>query len=163
MSGQVALDNGRLQFAGSRDEFLDSGISADLVTADELEKLEPSETETPIESRSSTDAVLANVAAGVRNTEPESGGDSQDSTIANGSESEAKTAQQPKAPRKLIEEERRAVGRIARDIWITYLTACGGWPFWGLFGLALFLGAISPVLENGWLRYTFNKFHLPIQ
>jgi hypothetical protein len=34
-----------------------------------------------------------------------------------------------KAPRKLIEDEKRAKGRIARDVWTTYLSALGGW-FW---------------------------------
>jgi hypothetical protein len=34
-----------------------------------------------------------------------------------------------KAPRKLVEDEKRATGRIAWDVWRTYFTALGG-PIW---------------------------------
>lgn len=34
-----------------------------------------------------------------------------------------------KGPRKLVEDERRAKGRISRDIWATYFKALGG-PVW---------------------------------
>jgi hypothetical protein len=149
----VALDNGHLQYAGAQSGFLDSGISVGLTATDESEQPETAKTTTTIEQRSTTDAVLAEVAAAASNanTEAESGDDSRESTVASGSEPEVKTAQR-KAPRKLIEEERRAVGRIARDIWVTYFVASGDWAFWSMFVLSLLLGAASPVLANGWLR-----------
>lgn len=34
-----------------------------------------------------------------------------------------------KTPRKLIEDEKRAKGRIAWSVWATYFSAIGGW-FW---------------------------------
>ena len=146
----MALDNGRLQYAGSRDGFLDSGLSIGLTTTDEPEQPWPPKTQTPIEQRVSTDAIMTDVATAVSNAnaEAESGDNSRESTIANGSEPEVKL----KTPRKLIEEERRAVGRIAREVWVTYFLAFGSWPFWSMFGLSLLLGTASPVLGNGWLR-----------
>jgi hypothetical protein len=38
-----------------------------------------------------------------------------------------------KPARKLVEEEKRAVGRIGRDIWETYIQACGNMWYWLLF------------------------------
>jgi hypothetical protein len=35
-------------------------------------------------------------------------------------------AQKKKGPRKLVEEEARAVGRVGRTVWETYFKACGG-------------------------------------
>lgn len=57
-----------------------------------------------------------------------------------------------KTPRKLVEEEKRATGRISRDVWETYVRALGGWRFWSVFVLAAVLGALSPVVENWWLK-----------
>ncbi|KAG6901340.1 hypothetical protein C0995_013396 [Termitomyces sp. Mi166 len=71
------------------------------------------------------------------------------STIAPVSEVKA----EKKKPRKLIEEEKRAVGRIGRDIWETYIRACGNVWYWIVFGVVLIIGSISPVFENGWLRH----------
>ena len=84
--------------------------------------------------------------------------DSASSTIAPAA-SEAETKEIPsdkqtkKVPRKLIEEEKRAVGRIGREIWRNYILACGAWGFWTGFGALLLLASLSPVVENGWLRY----------
>ncbi len=61
--------------------------------------------------------------------------------------------QKKKGPRKLVEEEARAVGRVDRTVWETYIKACGGVPYWLIFALAFVLAAVSPVAENGWLRY----------
>jgi hypothetical protein len=58
-----------------------------------------------------------------------------------------------KAPRKLVEDEARAVGRIGREVWKTYLHALGGKGYWTVFGLILILASLPPVVENGWIRY----------
>ncbi|KAF9460036.1 multidrug resistance-associated ABC transporter [Collybia nuda] len=55
-------------------------------------------------------------------------------------------------PKGLGEAERRATGHIHKDVWMTYFRACGATPFWVIFILALVLGAMGPVLENGWLK-----------
>jgi hypothetical protein len=58
-----------------------------------------------------------------------------------------------KGPRKLVEEETRAVGRVGRPVWETYFKACGGTSYWLVFAVLFLLAAVSPVAENGWLRY----------
>lgn len=58
-----------------------------------------------------------------------------------------------KVPRKLVEDEARAVGRIGREVWKTYLHALGGKGYWTVFGLTLILASLPPIVENGWIRY----------
>ena len=129
----VALDNGRMQFAGSGADFQKSGVLAGLTQSGGAE---PAEDDTPDVEE------LADAAAPSRS--------SSEAAAAEEPEQEKKKAK--KAPRRLVEEEKRAVGRISRDIWTTYLGACGGPGYWVLFALALGVAAISPVLENGWLK-----------
>ncbi|KDQ21679.1 hypothetical protein BOTBODRAFT_26106 [Botryobasidium botryosum FD-172 SS1] len=139
----VALDNGRLEYAGNSDDFVASGIMGGLVREVVEEKKEPVAQEEPtieekIDPATPTDEEIKPVSQASRST-----------TMVNGGE--APSAK--KAPRKLVEEERRAVGRIGREIWLTYIKANGGIVFWVLFALVLVLGTLSPVVENGWLRY----------
>jgi hypothetical protein len=65
----------------------------------------------------------------------------------------ASVKQDKKTARKLVEEEKRAVGRISSDIWKSYVLACGHVWYWVIFMVVLLLASLSPVLENGWLRY----------
>lgn len=123
----VALDNGRVQFAGNRESFQTSGIMKTL----------------------SAQAI---------------DGNEQGSMVQEGIESEllpksnpslpsaTDTKAEKKQPRKLVEEEKRAVGRIGRDIWTTYVRAFGNKWYWGGFIMTLIVASIGPVLENGWLR-----------
>lgn len=141
----VAFDNGRVAFQGDRDSFIASPVMGTLVhaiTSEADEKDEPApaaevenQNETP-EATSSTE------------TEPIS----ETSSTAFTSEESKPEPEKKKSPRKLIEEEKRAVGHIGRDIWETYITACGGYKYWIIFGFSLLLGALSPVVENWWLK-----------
>lgn len=77
------------------------------------------------------------------------------STIAASSsdiQTDKKVAEPPRKPRKLIEEEQRLVGRISGRLWKLYVTACGGFLYWFFFGFVLFVAALTPVIENSWLR-----------
>jgi ABC-type multidrug transport system ATPase subunit len=133
----VALDNGRLEFAGNRNEFLNSDIIKSLVqTVDGGgEKAETAEAKLVVEDEPAV----------VNGDKSDSG-----STIAPiPSEKDVKR----KVPRKLIEEEKRAIGRIGRDIWATYFWACGSGLYWAVFIFVVVVASLSPVLENGWLRY----------
>lgn len=80
------------------------------------------------------------------------------STIAASTTNEAKTER--KAPRKLIEEEKRAVGRIGAEIWRTYVHACGNWVYWMIFLMVLILAMLSPVIKNNWLRFVEISLHV---
>ncbi|KAF7983210.1 hypothetical protein HWV62_23484 [Athelia sp. TMB] len=127
----VALDNGRTQFVGSGAEFCASGIMDTLVQSGRADSGE-----------NDVEGVVENELAASG-----SGNQSQSSTLEN-------TQQQPKKePRKLVEEEARAIGHVNRDIWKTYILACGGAWFWAVFFVILAIAAMSPVAENWWLKY----------
>lgn len=128
----VALDNGRVQFEGSRDSFQSSAIMRALVhsvdTADSKDQVPEASKEMVAEDQASE----------------------LSSTATAASPSEIKVEKKP--PRKLVEEEKRAVGRIGQEIWATYVWACGNAWYWAIFAAVLIAASISPVLENGWLR-----------
>ena len=139
----VTLENGRVAFQGDRDAFMSSGVLNTLVqsgaadASDEHEETAVADVEELIPEKESSD---------------DSRGPSSEttSTVAV-SEPETKPEKR-KPPRKLIEEEKRAVGRIGKDIWKTYFGAIGGKFYWPIFGFIFVLGALSPVAERGWLR-----------
>ncbi|GAA6039699.1 hypothetical protein JCM8097_001359 [Rhodosporidiobolus ruineniae] len=63
-------------------------------------------------------------------------------------EAEAETERKP---RKLIEEEGRAVGHVEWGVWRLYLGLCGGVLFWGVF-VATFGGTrLADVAQSAWL------------
>lgn len=132
----VALDNGRVSFAGDGHTFRSSGIMDGLVHSDNANTKERMDQKEVIPTV--RDSQISRVFG--EDVGPES------------EEEEVQTLKDKKAPRKLIEEEKREVGRISRDIWQTYLLACGGGMYWLVFCVVLSLAAASPVLENGWLK-----------
>ncbi|KZT70050.1 P-loop containing nucleoside triphosphate hydrolase protein [Daedalea quercina L-15889] len=140
----VALENGRVAFQGDRDAFRSSGVLNTLVqsgaadTNDDTEETAVADVEELVLEKESSD--------------DNGGHSSETASTAAASEAEAKPEQLRKAPRKLIEEEKRAVGHISKDIWMAYINACGGHLYWVMFAVALLLAAVSPVAENGWLR-----------
>ncbi|KAJ7064951.1 multidrug resistance-associated ABC transporter [Mycena amicta] len=123
----VALDNGRVQFQGTRDAFQSSGVMSGLVqstTANEEDQTELAIEMLPAQT-------------------PKEGGD--DTAPA--------TKKEVRAPRKLVEEEKRAVGRVAKNVWASYIKACGGGRYWTAFVFVFVIAALGPVLENGWIGY----------
>ncbi|KAE9407953.1 ATP-binding cassette transporter [Gymnopus androsaceus JB14] len=134
----VALDNGRVSFQGAQEAFRSSGVIRTLVqsTIDETgdEKEEQAIEELPVPSSQSSDS------------DP----NSETVTIAAPASAPAKADRKP--ARKVVEEETRAVGRVSREVWLTYVRACGSYWYWILFGVVLVLAALSPVAENGWLK-----------
>ncbi|KAK0203733.1 multidrug resistance-associated ABC transporter [Desarmillaria ectypa] len=135
----VALDNGRVQFEGTREDFQKSGVMRSLVQSgfvDDKDDAADDKEEEAIETGFG------------------SGDESESSsTVAPASEvADTKTVSK-KPPRKLVEEEKRAVGRIGKDIWLTYINACGSSIYWSVFLGVFILAALSPVAENGWLKY----------
>jgi ABC-type multidrug transport system ATPase subunit len=126
----VALDNGRVQFEGSRDSFQNSAVMRTLVH--------------------STDIVDVKDQAGEALEEKTEADQSSEYSSTIASPGDVKAEKKP--PRKLVEEETRAVGRIKGDIWATYFRACGYRWYWAVFVTVLALASISPVLENWWLK-----------
>ncbi|EJC98304.1 multidrug resistance-associated ABC transporter [Fomitiporia mediterranea MF3/22] len=164
----VSLDNGRLAFSGHPDDFRASGIMARLIQSDQLENAgeENGEEKEISQERNIEDlpSRVASSSASVNETTTTEGASpassdspvsETESTLAASSVNaavESKTKER-KAPRKLIEEEKRAVGRIGKEIWKTYFSAVGSNFYWIIFAIAVILAAASPVAENGWLSY----------
>ena len=128
----VALDNGRLQFEGSRDAFKSSGVMRTLVHS------------THAASRNGEDQVAEVL------EEKAKADQASESSSTLPSFSEVRAEKKP--PRTLVEEEKRAVGRVGRDIWMSYIWACGKGGYWATFIAVLVAASISPVIENSWLR-----------
>nr|XP_019043546.1 ATP-binding cassette transporter [Kwoniella bestiolae CBS 10118]OCF22476.1 ATP-binding cassette transporter [Kwoniella bestiolae CBS 10118] len=145
----VALENGDVKFSGTRDDFVASGLMAKLDEEDI--KAKPTEGETKEEKLVEDNAPQAghkNVVSlsGVVGSDPGSETSSlapEDETTLVNSTVDVK----PKTPRKLIEDEKRARGRIAWSVWKTYF----GVRFF--FFLALVMAMFVPVAEKGWLEY----------
>ncbi|KIM46655.1 hypothetical protein M413DRAFT_440257 [Hebeloma cylindrosporum] len=141
----VALDNGRVQFEGPKDAFYNSGVIASLIQSTQAEAELQGDKEEEVEKlEAAQESILS------EDQEPQS---ETSSTIVSTSPS-IKLERKP--ARKLVEEEKRAVGRIGRDVWATYIWACGNGWYWAIFIFVLIVASASPVLENGWLRYWSN-------
>ena len=137
----TALDNGRVLFEGSKDGFYSSGIMKTLVQSTESSGEMDDKEEILISEKGEETALVEELDSPSETS----------STIAPSNPASIKANKKP--ARKLVEEEKRAVGRIGRDIWETYIRACGNVWYWLLFIAFLIIASASPVLENGWLRY----------
>lgn len=148
----VALDNGRVLYKGDRQGFQSSGVMDRLAQSGASDSLVRDEAEAMAEQTIEEKPLQTG--------KDDTKGDSPSSTrmrsedSSSGVETPLDAEPSPKkGPRKLVEEETRAVGRIGRNVWETYIKACGGQSFWLLFAVSFLLAAASPVAENGWLRY----------
>ncbi|KAG9126425.1 hypothetical protein FRC07_003485 [Ceratobasidium sp. 392] len=156
----VALDNGRVLFAGLQAEFIGSDVMKGISHSTDADANQPAPEETTIEE-------AANQVHESSSSDNGSGAESDAATLVKSHrleesdlEASSSTATVPadsttvkKTPRKLIEDEARAVGRVKKEIWQTYFNACGSYIYWTLFSIILLAGSLTPVLENGWLRY----------
>jgi ABC-type multidrug transport system ATPase subunit len=143
----VALDNGRVQFQGDSDTFQTSGAMDGLVQsgrADDKDETPAVTVEDVIPKTLQPDSPS--------NSDGDTGPSSETSSTAVTTVALEGKTEQKKTPRKLVEEETRAVGRISRNIWETYILACGAHWYWSTFLVILGLAAMSPVAENWWLK-----------
>ncbi|KAJ7190424.1 multidrug resistance-associated ABC transporter [Mycena pura] len=129
----VALDNGCVLFQGSSAEFQSSDTIAGLVHSTSIDAKE--------EAAAIDDRGASNHAVGNGET----------SMPVDSSVPSHKAAKKP--PRKLIEDEQRAVGRVAWPVWRAYIVACGSNWYWTLFAVSCVLAVLAPVFTNGWLSY----------
>ncbi|KII87771.1 hypothetical protein PLICRDRAFT_92667 [Plicaturopsis crispa FD-325 SS-3] len=139
----VALENGRLEYAGDREGFQNSEVMSTLVQSGATEReAEDEKEEGAIEDLKPPPVDAHDSAAGSESS----------STVAAPTPLSDSKVEPKKPARKLMEEEKCAVGRISRDIWETYIRACGNAWYWSIFGGVLVVAALSPVLENGWIK-----------
>lgn len=138
----VTLDNGRVVFQGDYKSFTKSE-SVTTLTQNRTSPSDPTQTEgTSGPNGPAIDDVTLLVDQDTVNTRK----------VTPNVDLQPTNTMTKKTPRKLIEEEKRAVGRIGREIWKTYIVACGRWSFWSIFAVILVLTALNPVLLNGWVR-----------
>lgn len=149
----VALENGDVKFSGTREEFVASNLSDELDEEDAQARPTDSEQkeEKTVEENSiqlTNKSVLNLSGACAESAAP----DSETSSLAPEDDKTIVNSKQ-KTPRKLIEDEKRARGRITWTVWKTYFSALGGPIWWSLFILSLGMAMLVPVAEKGWLGY----------
>ncbi|KAG9101683.1 hypothetical protein FS749_004492 [Ceratobasidium sp. UAMH 11750] len=160
----VALDNGRVLFAGPQTEFIGSDVMKGISHSTDADASQPTTEEVTIEqvaneinggsSSDSTSSAESDAATLVKTPKP---GKSDPKVGSSTAAVPVDSMAVKKTPRKLIEDEARAVGRVKAEIWQTYFKACGSYIYWTLFCLILLGGSLTPVLENGWLRYWSSR------
>jgi ABC-type multidrug transport system ATPase subunit len=134
----VTLENGRVIYSGDRNGFQKSGALRSLVQSEHVAEEKPAVVPT-IEK-------MEDGAPSISDNSPRS----ESSSIAAASAKET-NQEIKKSPRKLIEDEARAVGRVKKDVWATYFKACGTWVYWSLFGFIFLLATLGPVAKRSWL------------
>ncbi|KAH9067580.1 ATP-binding cassette transporter [Lactarius vividus] len=145
----VALENGRVLYKGGRQGFQSSGVIDRLAQSGASDSLVKDQAEAEAEQAIEDMPLQTEKEDGPSNSKMRSDDSSS------GAETPVADAEPSpkKGPRKLVEEETRAVGRIGRPVWETYIKACGKNPYWLMFAVSFLVAAASPVAENGWLSY----------
>ncbi|KAK4686614.1 hypothetical protein P7C73_g3512, partial [Tremellales sp. Uapishka_1] len=123
----VALENGDIKFSGTRADFVECGLMGELDAEEKTkEEKEDEREEKAIEELAKSKPGHKSIVS-IANTDA-SGSNSETSSLASGDEEETATESvddvKAKAPRKLIEDEKRARGRIAWAVWKTYFGVC---------------------------------------
>ncbi|KAH9018832.1 ATP-binding cassette transporter [Lactarius hengduanensis] len=139
----VALENGRS--SGVIHRLAQSGASESLVRYEAEAVVEQAIEEMPLQTEKNDTKVDSPSSTKTQSEDSPSGAETP---IV-----DAEPSPKKKGPRKLVEEETRAVGRIGRPVWETYFKACGQYPYWLMFAVSFLFAAASPVAENGWLSY----------
>ncbi|KAG8803549.1 hypothetical protein FRC16_004675 [Serendipita sp. 398] len=137
----VALERGKLLYQGGAQKFMESSVITTLVQTRHgpIDAGEEKTVETAIEKEDGQ----AEESTIEETTALDGPSDTQEATPV---------LAKPKTPRKLVEDEARAVGRIGKRVWVEYVQSAGGSVFWSIFVVALVLASLSPVLENGWIK-----------
>ncbi|GAA5864423.1 hypothetical protein JCM1840_000490 [Sporobolomyces johnsonii] len=166
----VGLENGRVSFAGSAEEFLNSSGFKDIAGDDKDDKADlppvPSaeSKKSPPTLRNKSLAAVVSLSTPASSTdvssasEAEETSDEEESNTArerpiNGSAESVKDVKKEKKARKLIEDEGRAVGRVSGAVWKLYLGAMGGVFFWMAFVFTFGGAKLADVTQTYWLGF----------
>lgn len=151
----VYLENGLVQFDGSADDYMQT-------TYYSKEQAE----EDGQDEKTDKPAKLTNknlerlLKPGGHSTTSSASNSELSSTDASDSESEPDGPVAP--PRKLIDDESRAVGRVSGSVWTYYLKANGATLFWTLFA-AIFLSAKGlEVAETYWMSLWSKSYDVSV-
>lgn len=156
----VALDNGDVTYAGDRPGFVAGGFMEDIEPENEADQPQGEG-----DGKHTVDIKATNrhlMLAGEASEPPsETASLAESSTVINEEDKETLTPIERKTPRKLVEEERRATGRIGWPVWKSYFRSQGGPGYWLCFVLAVLIGATPPIWENGWLSRWSSSYSNP--
>jgi hypothetical protein len=148
----VTLDNGRVLYKGDLHGFESSGVMHSLAHSGAVESTGRDEAEAVVRE-TKEEILLEEKDDGGGSSTPNTEIPSEDDFIDGVTSIDDDPALKKKGPRKLVEEETRAVGRVGRPVWEAYIKACGGVSYWVIFAVSFLLASVSPIAENGWLRY----------
>ncbi|WRT69694.1 uncharacterized protein IL334_006684 [Kwoniella shivajii] len=151
----VALENGDVKFSGTRNDFVASGLMDKLDEEDTKaraidgdKKEEKTVEESTVKPSHKSVVSLSGAAGSEPGSETSSLAPEDETTLVNSTDDVKQ-----KTPRKLIEDEKRARGRIAWAVWKTYFSALGGPVWWIFFIVSLAMAMFVPVAEKGWLEF----------
>lgn len=166
----VHLDNGMVAFSGPSNEYMQTTLYSKEQAEDGLEK------DAPEPTAKLTNKNLARLAAP---KEASSSTSSLSEFDTSGSSEEDEPSKPAAPPRKLVEDEARAVGKVDMSVWTYYLKSNGKAVFWTIF-VAIFVGAkgkqdvpppftiagmtddscstASDIAETYWLRIWSNTY-----
>ncbi|TIA89316.1 hypothetical protein E3P99_02108 [Wallemia hederae] len=165
----IAFDNGEVIFSGTSQEFDESDIKPTLISSmktDDEDAMADGEVEadadSPTEKGSSTD--------GSDNESEKTIGAEKDvekeRSVTPSSPQDFSPTQQgtpPKTdkgpPKKLIQEEMRATGRVSKEVYMTFLKNMGGRIYWSAFTSLFTLAALSPMVEN-WILSQWSQSYV---
>jgi hypothetical protein len=154
------LENGRVLYKGDLHGFQSSGVINSLAQSGTIESTGRDEAEA-VPDQTIEKELQTEKDEGDRHSPSSTEVTSEDNFSGTVTPLDANPRPDKKGPRKLVEEETRAVGRIGRSVWETYIKACGGVSYWLIFAVLFLLAAASPVAENGWLRYAYCLIVIP--
>ncbi|KAK4052550.1 hypothetical protein OIO90_004318 [Microbotryomycetes sp. JL221] len=146
----VNLENGRIKYSGGSKEFLESG---GFRNADDEEDVVETK-QTPIKPRNKQlTNLVAESTVNSADTSSASETEESESEVEDGIElQKEKENKKKKDPRKLIDDEQKAVGAVKKDVWKLYLGLSGGIMFWIVFVLSFGGAKLSEVAQTFWLN-----------
>jgi ABC-type glutathione transport system ATPase component len=147
----VALENGRVLYKGDLHGFQSSGVINSLAQSGTIASTARDDAEA-VPDQTIKEELQTEKGEGDGHSPCRTEATSEDDFSGTVTLLDANPSSDKKGPRRLVEEETRAVGRIGRSVWETYIKACGGISYWLIFAVIFLLAAASPVAENGWLR-----------
>ena len=142
---KVLLDNGNLRFAGNAEDFAATSHRQAILDTQN----DPDE---PPENDATPKKAVNKLVKAVRDEAGATSDSATSSESESSSEEDSDDEEEALMPRKLIEDEARAVGHVNAGVWLHLIRANGGVLFWLIF-VVIFVGAqLSLVGQNLWLR-----------
>lgn len=129
----LALGNGHVEFCGDWESFQGSRAMEAILAS------------SPEGSNDEAEKVLLETT--IQNPEPSQANDVAPNPTTKQSTFTTKQTQ------KQAKEETRFEGRIAKEVWLLYAKSAGSHWYWVFLMIIMMMGALSPLWENGWLKY----------